>query len=55
VTATELEHTTYQGFPLLVTEKFVGIHAPDGRFLCRVKTVKQARLFIKGYRKEAKR
>jgi hypothetical protein len=45
---------TYQGFPLVITDRDVTVYGPQGRRLYRATSVKKARLFIRGYRKASK-
>ena len=45
------EMTKYLGFPLSVDEKWVHIFDADMREIGKVASMKQARLFVRGYRK----
>ncbi len=51
------ERSSYLGYPLLVTARNVHVYAPasGGRRLASVPSVKQARLFVKGFRAEGRR
>lgn len=51
---TEQVATTYLGFPLTVTDTLVWVRTPEGRPIAAVASMKQARLCVRGYRKEAR-
>lgn len=47
------ESSSYLGFPLLIGDRAVVIFDPvSKREVCKVSSVKQARLFVKGWRRE---
>lgn len=43
--------TTYLGYPLTITDTTVTVRGRDGRQLGTVRSVKEARLFVRGYRR----
>ena len=48
-----VQQTSYLGFPLHVTDTTVTVLDKTGREIGTVGSVKQARLFVRGYRREA--
>lgn len=47
--------TSYLGYPIIITDRNVTVIAPDGRRVGHTTSVKQARLLIRGYRREGRR
>lgn len=49
------ERTSFLGFPVEISDRDVVVFTPDGDRICTTTSVKQARLIVRGYRRETRR